>query len=121
MKRLACFNLIWVPNNKMNTKYFRIIFLNQLICPSLLQVCFLVLFPSCYISTSFLFTGEDKKYYFVEMQKERIKSYTLANLIICLVTTLVPKAGSMGWIETLNYMLNYNDKKFILKFYQYEN
>ena len=36
MNRLACFDTIRVANNDMNTKYFWIIFLNQIIFPSLL-------------------------------------------------------------------------------------
>ena len=35
MNRLACFDPIWVPNSELNTKYFQIIFSNQIICPSL--------------------------------------------------------------------------------------
>ena len=32
---LACFDLIWVPNSETNTEYFRIIFVNRIIRPSL--------------------------------------------------------------------------------------
>ena len=37
MNRLACFDPIGVPNSKMNTEYFRIIFFNQIIRPSLVD------------------------------------------------------------------------------------
>ena len=36
--RLACFIPIWVPNSKTNTKYFWIIFLNQIIRPIILII-----------------------------------------------------------------------------------
>jgi len=35
--RLACFDPIGVPNSKMNTEYFRIIFFNRIIRPSLVD------------------------------------------------------------------------------------
>ena len=34
--RLVCFDPIWVPNSETSTEYFRIIFSNRIIRPSLL-------------------------------------------------------------------------------------